>query len=64
MFDFAYVDNITLNTTQLATTEMLLKDGVQLDYETYSAHLLIWTVTVGKDVLRKSVANYRLNIAG
>lgn len=46
MFDFEYVDAIRSNTTKLATTEMTLKDGVTLDYETYSAHLITWTVTV------------------
>lgn len=47
MFDFKYVDAVTSNLTKLATTEMTLQDGVTLDYETYSAHLITWTVTVG-----------------
>lgn len=64
MFDFAYVDSVTSNSTKLATTELTLKDNVTLDYETYSAHVLTWTVTVGEDLLRKSVANYCMNISG
>lgn len=46
MFEFKYVDEVTSNSTKLATTQLLLMDGVTLDYEEYSAHAFTWTVTV------------------
>lgn len=46
MFNFEYVDEVASNSTKLATTQLLLMDGVTLDYEEYSAHAFTWTVTV------------------
>lgn len=48
MFDFKYVNGIGSNSTKQADVQLFLKDGVALDYETYSAHAFTWMITVSE----------------